>query len=606
MRRRLAGFCFALLLAAPGGAAAGASNVYFGDLHLHTSWSPDAALFGNRNAGPDTAYRYAKGLPVAHPFHGAKVRIGTPLDFMAVTDHAEFMGVIPMILEGDPRVAHTDTARHVAKLVAEGRGQDVFNLIIQQVFSGDVDPGLVSPEVSGSVWREITAAAERHYQPGRFTTLLAWEWSSMPRQANLHRVVVVREGAEVGDRFVPYSSLTSNRPEDLWKFFESTSERTGAHFVAIPHNSNISRGLMFRDVDLDEEPFDAEYARRRARWEPIVEVTQVKGDSETHPILSPNDEFADYEPFGENMPGPPGVDPPPAEESRSGSYIRSALRLGLEVEARIGVNPYAFGLIGSTDSHTGLASAEEDNYYGKWARQSTPAAKLGDAAQGQLDGFSMGAAGLTAVWANENTREAIFDALQRREAYATTGPRIGVRFFGGWSFGPGDAQDPDPAGPGYAKGVPMGGELSAADADGRTPRFLVHAAKDPVGANLDRIQVVKGWLDAGGSTHERVYDVALSGGREAGPDGKVPPVGNTVDLAAASYANSIGAGELATLWQDPDFDASQPAFYYARVIEIPTPRHTLYDAVALGVEHPQQNPPVIQERAYTSPIWYRP
>jgi hypothetical protein len=591
-----------IVLLAAGVAGAEPTQLFWGDTHLHTSWSPDAYLMRNRSAGPDVAYRYAKGLPVVHPYHKARVQIETPLDFLVVSDHGEYMGVIPMIFKGDPRVAESETAREFLKLAQEGRESEAFQILIGQVNRGEPDPALGSPEINRYVWTEIMDAAERANEPGKFTSFLGWEWSSTPGGANLHRVVFMKEGKETGSGFLPYTSFDSTNPEDLWAWLDETSQKTGASFLAIPHNSNISKGLMFPTQDSEGKPITAEYARTRMRWEPVVEVTQIKGDSETHPQLSPNDEFADYEVYEHVI----GVgEAAKGATADAGDYARSALLRGLEIEAKTGANPYRFGMIGSTDSHTSMASAEEDNFHGKMALDSTPETTFEAEIIPGAKGIDMGAAGLAAVWATGNTREALFEAFQRREVYATTGPRLRVRFFGGWDFDAADAGAPDLADRGYAGGVPMGGELTEAPT-GKAPVFLIHAAKDPLGANLDRIQIVKGWVGTDGVSQEKVYEVALSDGRAVGADGKAPPVGNTVDLETATWTNAIGDPQLAAAWSDPDFDAGARAFYYARVLQIPTPRHTLYDAIALGVEHPASHPATVQERAYTSPIWYMP
>jgi len=586
-----------LALLLPSSSAAGPEDrqVFFGDTHLHTSWSPDASLMGNRSADPDTAYRFAKGLPVIHPKHRARVQIETPLDFLAVSDHAEFMGVIPMILADDPRVSNSDTARRFKALALENRGNEAMAIILRQITTGNVDPALVSDAVVRSVWAEIVESAERHNDPGRFSTLLAWEWSSMPQMANLHRVVMMREGAATATKFLPLSSLEDTRPERLWEWLEETSERTGAHFIAMPHNSNLSLGQMFQLTKSDGQPIDADYARTRLRWEPVVEITQVKGDSETHPSLSPTDEFADFETF-RDLNG--------QTQDRGGDYVRSALRRGLEIERRVGVNPYAFGIAGATDAHTGLSTAEETRFYGKFANPSTPEANLAPSRGGGIRGIDIGASGLAAVWAEENTREALFDAFARKETYATTGPRIGLRFFGGWNYRARDLRARDVAKRGYARGVPMGGTLPSRE--GGAPRFLVQATRDPKSANLDRVQIVKGWVDSDGESHERIYDVALSDGRTADSDGRIPPVGNTVDVSTGRFSNSIGDATLVAFWEDPDFEPTGGAFYYARAIEIPTPRHSLLDAIAVGIPHEAGYPATIQERAYSSPIFYRP
>jgi hypothetical protein len=608
-------------------ASAQETNLYWGDTHLHTSFSPDAYLMRNRSADPDTAYRYAKGYPVVHPYHKARIQIGTPLDFLVVSDHGEFMGVIPMLFSGDERVASTETGKRYLEWIKQGREIEMFSELIAQV-NGVVppNPDLNNPEINASVWSEIMAAADRHNEPGEFTAFMGWEWSSTPQGQNLHRVVVMKGNKENGSNFIPYTSLDSDRPEDLWDWLKKTSEETGTDFLAIPHNSNISGGLMFPLVDSDGRGVDPAYAKMRMRWEPVVEMTQIKGDSETHPRFSPNDEFADYETY-EHLIAVEGVEAPSmfsdgflgtlSDEDRAiiesqepaivqrGDYARTALLRGLVLEQRTGANPYKFGMIGSTDSHTAMASAEEGNFHGKMALDSTPGTKSEDIIPG-TPGWDMGAAGLAAVWATENTREGLFDAMQRKEVYATTGPRIELRFFGGFDFRARDARALNVASVGYKKGVPMGGDLTASP-KGRAPSFLIRAVKDPVDANLDRIQVVKGWLNDENLPEERVYNVAMSDGRSVDADGNVAPVGNTVDVTTGNYTNSIGDPELAVVWTDPDFDPAKRAFYYLRVLQIPTPRHTLFDALALGIPVEETgHPATIQERAYSSPIWYTP
>jgi hypothetical protein len=607
--------------------AEGASRVFWGDTHLHTSYSPDAYLLRNATADPDTAYRWAKGLPVIHPYNRARVQIGTPLDFLVVSDHAEFMGVIPNLLQGNPLVADTETGKRYRQMFDEGRQVEVFTELIAQV-NGIVppDPDLYNDQINSEVWASIMEAADRHNEPGVFTAFMGWEWSSTPNGNNLHRVVVMREGKEKGEQFIPYNSLDSNRPEDLWDWLEMTSDKTGAHFIAIPHNSNISGGLMFSLTDSDGALITPDYAEARMKWEPIVEVTQIKGDSETHPDLSPDDDFADYETY-EHLIAAEGAETTSMfthaflagldEDDRAyvemnqdlvekrSNYVRSGLIRGLVIQNRIGANPYKFGVIGSTDSHSGLSSAEEGNFWGKMALDSTPDSKSEEIIPGTT-GWDMGAAGMVAVWANENSREDLFDAMQRKETYATTGPRIQLRFFGGWSYADADLQGEDFAMRAYDKGVPMGGDLPPRGANA-APTFIMSALKDPAGANLDRVQIVKGWLDDEGMPQERVYDVAWSDERTEVADGKLEFVGNTVDLETGNYTNSIGDTALAARWTDPDFDPAQAAMYYVRVIEIPTPRHTLLDAIALGMDVSETgHPATIQERAYSSPIWYTP
>jgi hypothetical protein len=490
-------------------------------------------------------------------------------------------------------------------MVQQGKNQDVFLEFVDRINKGEPYADLDNAEVKRSIWSESNQSAERNNEPGAFTAFIGWEWTSTPDGKNLHRVVFTPAGIEQSSQFVPYSSFDSGRPEDLWDWLDETSSRVGADFIAIPHNSNISGGLMFDAVDSDGRPISADYARQRMRWEGVVEMTQIKGDSETHPSLSPNDEFADFESFehlidAEAMAQGGGI------QFQAGDFARPALLRGLAIEDGVGVNPYKFGMIGATDSHTTAASAEEQNFHGKTAFDSTPENTFAEYLRIKGFGADMSAAGLAGVWAEANTRDSLFAAFKRKEVYATTGPRIRLRFFGGWDFAPADAASPALARLGYEKGVPMGGDLTAAPAGG-APSFLIHAAKDPKGANLDRVQVVKGWLGSDGAPQERVYDVVWSDGRTPGSEGNLPPVGNTVDLATGFYTNTIGDAQLATVWTDPDFDAARRAFYYVRVLQIPTPRHTLYDAIALGMDPAETgHPPTLQERAYSSPIWYTP
>ncbi|MDA1075165.1 MAG: DUF3604 domain-containing protein, partial [Proteobacteria bacterium] len=460
--------------------------------------------------------------------------------------------------------------------------------------------GLPGAEVSASnAWSRLRATVDVHNDPGTFTSLIGWEWSSTPGGANLHRVIVSDADGDAAAQFSPLSSVVSPYPIDLWKWLDKTSLATGIDFVSIPHNSNLSKGFMFSATDLRGEPVNEEYAELRNRWERLAEATQIKGDSETHPALSPEDEFADFEHYPFYLQQlPEEFKPTPAD------YIRGGLKNGLLLEQTLGVNPFQFGLIGSTDSHTGLASAEEPNFWGKMAHDSVPETKQQDALAVGPTGWTMQAAGLAAVWADDNTRSAIVGAMRRRETYATTGPRIGLRLFAGYDFTEQDLMRLDFATNGYAVGVPMGGELTP-DAQLRPPVFLVHAHSDPRSASLDRIQIVKGWLDAG-EVHEKVFDVAWSGERQADSTGKLPSVGDTVNRSTGTWTNDIGEAALQAIWQDPQFKPDQKAFYYVRVLEIPTPRHALLDALALGMQAPTEGPSVIQERAYSSPVWYKP
>ncbi len=589
------------------GGGPSATQLFWGELHLHSNHSLDAYITDNTSVTPDMAYRYARGIPIEQPGLDRKIQIRRPLDFMAVTDHAEMMGIFTLLNRADETLTSTPWGRRALAAHIKDPGRNGAMSVTTAGMAGPPAPALqemmsqiYSPSVRGASWNVEIEAAEKNYIPGTFTTMFGWEWSSVVDGGkNLHRVVLANTDAEGAASFIPYSSQDSQRPEDLWNWLSNTRQRTGIDFIAIPHNSNISGGLMFQMTDSDGEPISAAYARARQTWEPLVEVTQAKGTSEVHPEISPNDEFADFEIRRKLLIG----QPTPAD---AGDYARSALLRGLQVERRTGVNPYNFGMIGSTDSHTGLTSVQEDDFYGKLVSDIPLSEHVIGPRPVIFPAWEMGASGRVAAWAEENTREGIFAALKRKEVYATTGPRIALRTFGGFNFAARDADARDIAAVGYTRGIPMGGDLTAAP-EGRAPSLLIHAAKDPLSGNLDRVQVVKGWIDRRGEVHERVYDVAWSGNRRIGPDGKLPAVGNTVDLATGLYSNSIGAVQLATVWTDPDFDPRQSAFYYVRVLEIPTPRHSLLDAIALGIPVEQTGQPAtLQERAYSSPIWYTP
>jgi len=589
-------------------------DVYWGDTHVHTSLSMDAGAFGAR-LGPEDAYRFARGEEVVSST-GLPVRLSRPLDFLVVADHSDNMGFFPLLQAGAPSFLADPTGRRWYDMVQRGgqEGVQVATEVIQGFSQGTFPQALWSKPGTAAyrdTWERIMDAAENHYDPGHFTAFIGYEWTSNTGGNNLHRVVVMRDGKYKASMVEPYTTIApdgSDDPRDLWKWLQGYEEKTGGRALAIAHNGNLSNGIMFPDAgSIFRRLVNAEYAKNRARWEPIYEVTQIKGDGETHPLLSPDDEFADYETWDQ---GNLDLSVPKEDDMLENEYARSALGLGLQIERRVGTNPYKFGMIGATDSHTGLATAEEENFFGKHSgaepnpdRWKHPMAKLGDRA---YQSYDMVASGLAGVWARENTREAIFDAMMRKETYGTTGPRMLVRFFGGWRFEAGDAGTRLPANIGYDKGVPMGADLPPReDADG-APSFLVAAQRDPISGNLDRIQIVKTWVDGKGKRRERVHNVVWSGDREPGADGKLPPVGDTVDVAEATWTNTIGAPELITVWSDPDFDASQPAAYYARVLEIPTPRWTAYEQKRFGVELPDEVPMTTQERAYTSPIWYTP
>ena len=583
------------------------TQVMWGDTHLHTAISVDAGTMNT--LGQEEALRFARGDEVTTT-HGLRAKLSRPLDFLVVSDHAEMYGLMPQLLKGNPEILAQETGKRWYDMLNGGDRDQVFKAAMDIVatLSEDKTP-IESEKIVRDAWRSYTALADQYNEPGRFTALIGYEWTAIGGY-NLHRNVIFRGDASMANRTVPFSQYDSKNPEDLWKALVEYEDKTGADVLAIPHNGNLSNGRMFTVETFDGKPLTAEIAALRARMEPLVEVTQIKGDSETHPLLSPNDEFADYETWDKaNLNGTELKKP----EMLRWEYTREALKTGLMLEQELGINPFKFGMVGSTDSHTSLSTAEEENFFGKHSGVEPEPHRwehlVIEAPDPNLSiyGWQQAASGYAAVWATENTREAIFDAMQRKETYATTGSRITVRFFGGWEFEETDAQSRLPAGVGYAKGVPMGGDLRTAP-KGKAPSFLVAAMKDPYSGNLDRIQVVKGWLDEEGELHERVYDVAWSDAdkRKPGKNGKLPPVGNTVDVENASWSNTIGDPELITVWSDPEFDSSHKAFYYARVIEIPTPRWTAYEAKRFDIKMSKEVPMKTQERAYTSPIWYTP
>ena len=587
------------------------SNVYFGDTHLHTDISMDAGAFGNR-LGLDPAYKFARGEQVESSKAGP-VRLSRPLDFLVVADHSDNMGFFPDLIAGAPFILADPTGKDWYDRIKAGKGVGVAIELIGLFSQDKFPPALVYKPDSApykAAWDQTVAAAEHYNQPGVFTAFIGYEWTSLIHGNNMHRVVVYRDGGDKGGQMVPYTTAApqgSTNPRDLWKWLAGYERKTGGKVLAIAHNGNLSNGIMFPITEqYDGKKLDVEYVTQRARWEPLYEATQIKGDGETHPFLSPNDEFADYENWDI---GNLDVSEAKTDAMLSGEYAREALKRGLELEAKLGTNPYKFGMIGSTDSHTSLATTEENNFWGKHAgAEPSPGRMMHPfmaTEKGAIMGWQMVASGLAAVWAKENTREALFDAMERKEVYATTGTRLAVRFFGGWDFTAKDLDNREPAFVGYERGVPMGGDLPANATGKKAPSFMVYALRDPIGGNLDRIQIIKGWYD-GKQQHEKVYDVAWSGDRKPGKDGKVPPVGNTVDAKTASWTNTIGASELGTVWSDPDFDPQQRAFYYARVLEIPTPRWSTYDAFRFGVPIPDGAPVATQDRAYTSPIWYTP
>ncbi|MGI9351153.1 MAG: DUF3604 domain-containing protein [Rhizobiaceae bacterium] len=588
------------------------SNVYWGDTHLHTGLSPDAGLFGN-TTGLDEAYKFARGEQVMAS-SGQPARLARPLDWLVLTEHSDAMGMISDIIKGTPNVLATEQGAGWNKALNEG-GEAAAAAALDLIANFSqltIDPKLVKNYMPGSpgyasVWHSIVDAAERYNEPGRFTAFIGYEWTSVPQGNNMHRNVVLRDNGDKAKMVEPMVTIEPFGSTDVLKLYdwlENYESKTGGKAFALAHNGNISNGRMFpTDIRYNGEKVTKEYVQRRAKWEPLYEITQIKGDGEAHPALSPDDEFADYETWDA---GNLDLSEAKTPDMLEREYVRSALKNGLSLNKQLGTNPYKFGFSGATDSHTSLSAVEEDNFFGKATnveprpgRWEHPFTKTEN---GVFEGYELVASGYTGVWATENTRAALWDAMARKETYGTTGPRMMVRFFGGWDFEANDLNSRQPAFRGYEKGVPMGGDLRAKTGD--APSFMVYALRDPIGANLDRIQIVKGWINADGNLSEKVHDVAWSAGREPGADGKLPPVGNTVDIASANWTNTIGAPELGTVWTDPDFDPSQNAFYYARVLEIPTPRWVVYDAFRFGKELPTEAETTGQERAYTSPIWY--
>ncbi len=582
-------------------------QVLWGDSHLHTNLSPDAGLVGT-TLGPEDAYRFARGEQVVSS-GGKRVALIRPLDWLVVSDHAEYIGLAPMIRESDPVLLADSYGKWLHERFnagQEGR-MEAFRSILDDAVTGN--NRFSSPDAMRSIWESFAEIADAYDEPGRFSAFIGFEWTSFPSGNNLHRVVNFRDGAERATRVIPFSLFDSQDPEDLWKYMAGYEAKTGGSILALPHNGNLSNGQMFAEETLSGQAIDRAYAEARIRWEPIIEATQIKGDGEAHPILSADDEFADFENWDvANIDG----SAPKEDWMLQYEYARSALKLGLKIGYKVGANPYKFGLSGATDSHTALATTREENFFGKY-KASEPGPDRHDHEVIPADDEALRiysrqevASGLTGVWARENTRAAIFDAMRRKEVYATTGTRITVRVFAGWDFKADEVQRPDFIDQGYTRGVPMGGDLSNAPR-GKVPTFMIRALRDVDGANLDRIQIIKGWLDSQEELHEKVYDVAVSDGRLIGADGRCrTKVGNTVDVEKATYTNSIGDPLLGAHWVDPDFDPNEHAFYYVRVLEIPTPRWTTYDAAFFGIDLPSRVPATLQDRAYTSPIWYTP
>ncbi len=585
---------------------------FFGDTHLHTGFSMDAGAFGCRLT-PRDALRFARGEQIMAS-SGQPAKLSRPLDFLVVADHSDNMGFFTDLFAGKPEILAEPMGRRWYDMIQSGKGGAAALEIIGQFSQGTFPKALMylpGTRAYRGAWQETIAAAEAYNEPSRFTAFIGYEWTALDKGNNLHRNVIFRDNADKASQVEPYTCyppMGSTNPIELWKWMDAYEKKTGGSVLAIAHNGNLSNGTMFPIVEAFGKALDREYAETRAKWERLYEVTQTKGDGEAHPFLSPNDEFADYETWDK---GNLDASQPKTNDMLEFEYARAALKNGLKLEAKLGTNPYKFGMVGSTDAHTGIMSIEEDNFFGKTTPQEPSpermtATFMNNAKSGvKIMDWEVCSAGYAAVWAEENTRASIWDAMQRKETYATTGSRMVVRLFGGWDFEKADADTRSPAVTGYTKGVPMGGDLSNAPA-GKSPGFLVAAMKDPLSGNLDRIQVIKGWMDAKGELQEKVYDVAWSGDRKPDAKGKLPSVGSTVDLENATWTNTIGAPELITVWKDPDFDPKLRAFYYVRVLEIPTPRWTAYDAKRFGSKPLPGTRMTITERAYTSPIWYTP
>ena len=582
------------------------TRVLWGVAHVHTGFSFDSGMFGV-TLTPDDLFRVATGGEVVMD-NGQRFKQDRPLDWVSITDHAEYMGISDQIRAGSPELLANPQGKRWYEMSQKGPQEGVKAAIEAVVSMQTGKPVFDAGKLVGAAWAQATAAAEKWNQPGVFTALNGFEWTCAPGGNNLHRTVIFRDGADRVNQIIPFSTFDSQDPADLWKYMDAYAKKTGGQVLAIPHNGNLSNGIMYTAETFGGKPMDRAYAEARASHEPLQEVTQIKGDSETNPVLSPTDEFANFERWDYDF-----QHKAPAKKSvLAGNYVRSALKLGLALDAKLGANPYESGMIGGNDAHVGVVTTREDNFFGEFAnglpspeRWKTPLLE-GKDGKALISVWNEQAAGLGGVWATENTREAVWDALKRKEVYATTGDRPTVRVFAGWDFAPKDRDRSDFAANGYAHGVPMGGNLAKAPA-GKRPVFMVQALRDPEGPNLDRIQVIKGWLGKDGKTHERIFDVAVSGGRKIGPDGRCKtPVGSTVDVANASYTNTIGAASLSAYWKDPAFDAKERAFYYVRVIQIPSPRWTAYDQKRYGIKMPDYVPMTVTDRAYTSPIWYKP
>ncbi|PHR20932.1 MAG: hypothetical protein COA41_03770 [Sphingopyxis sp.] len=557
-------------------------DVYWGDLHVHSNLSFDSNSFGNRNLGPEAAYRFARGEEV-ETSSGQRAKLSRPLDFLMVADHAEYLGFLTGLQSGSEQALSSALGKRWRGYLEKAEGMGPIMSEYVDMVTGARPQEVPSKAFTKTVWNYVVDVAERYNDPGKFTAFSGYEWTSMPGGRNMHRVIVFRDGPEKTKQIIPFSALESDDPERLWEFLEQYERTTEGNVLAIAHNGNLSGGLMFGDATQSGKPFTADYAKTRMRWEPVYEVTQVKGDGEAHPLLSPDDEFADFETWDETDISlkPKPKDPVLRKKMLEGEYARSGLKKGLSYKAELGENPYQFGLMGSTDTHTGLSTSDDNNFWGKF-KDSEPSAERSSIKMGHAlwPNAKLSASGYSGIWARANTRQELFDAIKRREIYATTGPRIKLRLFAGWDFAAKDLKRKEFAEWGYSHGVPMGGMLYPS-MPGRAPTFLVKALKDPEDVNLQRVQIVKGWRTAKGDVKEHVYDVALT-----------------------KAAN--GEPELSVFWSDPDFKPEEYAFYYVRVIQMPTKRWTTYDSERYKVKISPEYPAYIQERVYSSPVWYEP
>ncbi|WP_053976652.1 DUF3604 domain-containing protein [Mangrovimonas xylaniphaga] len=575
-------------------------EVYFGNLHVHTSWSFDGYINGSVT-GPDDAYRWAQGESIPGGGDGTPLQIKKPLDWYAVSDHAEYLGALPKMADKNSMMSKHPLAADItgvdpaASFAAYGKISDGIYTYRKK------DPILGDSTFAANAWKELVDIADKHYKPGKFTTFPAFEWTAAPDWRNLHRVVLFKDSKQVPA--LAFSAVDSDVPEDLWKWMDNQRNQ-GHPLLAVPHNGNASDGLMFPlETTYGGSTINKDYSATRMRNEPVLEMIQIKGSSETHPSLSPNDEFAGFEIWDYTLAA--GAKEP---KHKRGGYVREALIRSLKYDMEGKGSPFKYGFIGDSDTHNSYSPIEEDNYHGKFGFENNPKHRLDgppgvdEKSANQVRKF--GSAGLAGVWAKSNTREDIFEAILRKETFATSGPRLKVRFFGGYEYPENILSGTNWIEAAYSGGVPMGGDLGTSN--GKAPVFIIHAMKEVDGANLDRIQIIKGWVDAKGEQHEKIYNVALSDDRKPDANGKIAAVGNTVNAAEASYTNDIGDVELMAVWTDPEFDASQYAVYYARVIQIPTPRWSTYDAKTLGRAPREDLPISIQERAWSSPIWYNP